>query len=441
MISFLDRALTYFAIIIPKRLEAVNDIKLIESINHAQYKYDSDNHFILDIDLSLHEKVFNHPCFIGTFKNCIYIKNSSGIGSPFDFVGLTSILENYTFIKISRSSLNLSLNIYENEEKTLFITKADNSDTYRRSVDKKGLFKLDPDKEISDALYEDHVKALLLKLTENNDTYNVPLKKYVKININEILNGHIYHDAFVNNFPNLNDDDICSAWLAADIRNTVSEETRQLLYPDKKTIKRIIGSTIEDCIEPKFKLLSSGNLKHRNKTYVLEIGQLGSSMGYIELTISVRFKQIEKHLKAVLKNLKIEDYDTHLWKVLYTSFVFREKLDYVSYSSLALNLFWRIVYIQKHFIPKILGLTDYKILNDFVNYEDDFKNVLGLRQKFNHHLRKNPQYENPIIAIFAGDLNWENILQREVLNFINDESQKTSIFKEYEMLKAKINIE
>ena len=164
-------------------------------------------------------------------------------------------------------------------------------------------------------------------------------------------------------------------------------------------------------------------------------------MGYIELTISVRFKQIEKHLKAVLKNLKIEDYDTHLWKVLYTSFVFREKLDYVSYSSLALNLFWRIVYIQKHFIPKILGLTDYKILNDFVNYEDDFKNVLGLRQKFNHHLRKNPQYENPIIAIFAGDLNWENILQREVLNFINDESQKTSIFKEYEMLKAKINIE
>jgi len=180
-----------------------------------------------------------------------------------------------------------------------------------------------------------------------------------------------------------------------------------------------------------------GNLKHKQKTYLLEIGQLGYRAGSIELTVSVRFLEVEKYLKTILNNSSI-DYRTLTWKVFYTKDVFREKIDYISYSSLALKLFWRIVYIQGKFIPEAKKLAEYNYLNHYVNYDDNPTSVLGISKKYNHKLRNGAQYENPVIAILARDENWEYIVKREVLDFIDDDLQKELLLNEYIKMKNSI---
>ena len=438
MINFLDKK-TIFSILIPAtKLDKKKDKILIEELNHSSYQLESKGHYIHDIDeLDWNHKKLNSPCYIGHLKNCIYIKNYSSLGNNIDHETFKNLLEKYTLINIQKLDLSMSLTIFKNKTKTLQILKSQGSDTFRKIIDDEGIIIQDDNSQLTDEEFQDIVQGILFNLTDNKDTYSVPLDKYVQVDISELLMNHEFQLAFEQNFPNLNNQEVRSAWVGAETRNTLSEELKNLLYPDKKTVKNIIGSTIQKCISPEFKLLSSGNLKHKKKKYLLEIGQLGYRGGSVELTINVRFLEVEKYLKSILNNLSIE-YRTLTWKVFYTKDIFREKIDYISYSSMALKLFWRIKYIQDKFIPKAMKLIEYFDLNQYVNYDLNPASVLGISKKHNHKLRNEAQYENPVIAILAKDENWEHIVKREVLDFIEDELQKELILNEYIKMKNSI---
>jgi len=438
MISFRDRK-TIFSILIPTSNYDRNEDKcIIEELNHSIYKLESQNHYILDIDeLDWNHKKLNSPCYIGYYKECLYIKNYSSLGNQLDHETFKTRFEKYTLINIYKLDLSISFSIYQNSTLTLRILKSESTDTFRKIVDQENKIEQQDNDQISDEQFQTIVQKLIFNLTGNNDLNNVILDKYVQVEINELLLNHEFQRAFLQNFPNLTNEEVSSAWVGAETRNTLPEDLKNLLYPDKITIKRIIGSTIQKCISPEFKLLRSGNLKHKQKTYLLEIGQLGYRAGSIELTVSVRFLEVEKYLKTILNNSSI-DYRTLTWKVFYTKDVFREKIDYISYSSLALKLFWRIVYIQGKFIPEAKKLAEYNYLNHYVNYDDNPTSVLGISKKYNHKLRNGAQYENPVIAILARDENWEYIVKREVLDFIDDDLQKELLLNEYIKMKNSI---
>ena len=438
MISFRDRR-TIFSILIPTSdYDRSEDKFLIEELNHSIYKLESQKHYLLNLDeFDWNHKKLNSPCYIGYYNRCIYIKNYGSLGNQLDHETFKTRFQNYTLINIHKLDLSISFTIYQNSTITLHILKSESTDTFRKVIDQEDKIEQKDKDQLTDEQFQTIVQELILDLTGNNDTNNVPLDKYVQVEINELLSNHEFQYAFVQNFPNLTNEEVRSAWVGAETRNTLPEKIKNLLYPDKKTVKNIIGSTIQKCISPEFKLLSSGNLKHKQKTYLLEIGLLGYRAGSVELTISVRFLEVEKYLKAILNNLSI-DYRTLTWKVFCTKDVFREKIDYISYSSLALKLFWRIIYIQEKFIPEAKKLTEYNYLNQYVNYDQNPTSVLGISKKYNHKLRNGPQYENPVIAILAKDENWEYIVKREVLDFIDDELQKELVLNEYIKVKNSI---
>jgi hypothetical protein len=86
----------------------------------------------------------------------------------------------------------------------------------------------------------------------------------------------------------------------------------------------------------------------------------------------------------------------------------------------------------------MIKLTKYNNLNVYLNYDLNKNKTLSVKKKYNDKLRKGPQFENPIVAILASDPDWELILKREVIEFVDDKEEILRIEQAYEQMKNSI---
>jgi hypothetical protein len=442
MIKFKQKD-NWFNIIVPEIPDTPIDLNLVvNSVNYASYKFDSRNHYLINLEKFNHKnRKSKVPTYIGIHKKCIYIKDSFPVnGKNLHYQNqLEKLFQNFKLVTIFGGNDSLSIRVVQNYEVVLDIMKTVNTDVSRVQVAKIGGFQPnDGFISWSDDEFITKMNNLLYSLTGNNSLEEVKLEKYVLANLNELLLNSEYSTSFNKHFPNLNKTQIYSAWVAAEERQLVSDEQKLLLYPSKKDLFRIIGNTIGDCLDLNLKVLKSGTLKYKNSQYGIEIYQGGNRAGDIEITMGLKFIEVEKYLKQILKDIGNDIYRTDLFKYFYLKEYFRGIISYDSYNAIATKVYWRVKLIEEEILPKMIKLTKYNNLNVYLNYDLNKNKTLSVKKKYNDKLRKGPQFENPIVAILASDPDWELILKREVIEFVDDKEEILRIEQAYEQMKNSI---
>jgi hypothetical protein len=439
MITFKNKDLD-FLIIIPEKIIGNLDIpELVGTLNFASYDETNITKNILEIEnFDYQGKTSNVPTSVGVFKNCIYIKESNRTtgGEKIYQRGLKSIFPKYELIRITRDYSSIGISIYNNQLATLSIFKKEENPKCKVWRDLNNLIKIpiDKDKEFNctNKEFETIISKLLFTKIGHDKLENIFLTKYVLVDIEEILYNHKYELIFNKHFPNLSKYPIYPALVKGVERKQLSEEDKVKYFPNHKELQEIIGRTISDITKDKFRIQRSGILIWKEKNHITRI-YLGGSRGDIEMAISLQFTELEKYLKRITKHSGLNDYNTSLKYYISFSRYFRGCINYNSYNTIANKLFWRINLIELEILPLFQLLKDFKSFNELINYKQDSRFFTGKSSWKPNRTTLN--LTKPLVSILAKDENWEGILEKEALIYIDSAEKKDEIKQQYLKIK------
>ena len=241
-----------------------------------------------------------------------------------------------------------------------------------------------------------------------------------------------YYHVISNHFPTLSDDLVQPAYVARFDRSELEQEYKELKYPtSSELINRFLKIYEELLGQGNFRITRSQNLlKRKTKDFETKI-MFSGSKGYLDLSISKRFLFLESMLKRIFKSHDLGIFEKKLVVYVRMQDFFRSEIDYNSYESLATQLYWRTKYFFERILPHFQSLEDLNYLNRFINHGDHTNNCFS----GNRVRRKKPLFENAIIAYKVKDQNADQILEKDVLPYVNDPFLRTKIedvFRNYD---------
>ena len=111
-----------------------------------------------------------------------------------------------------------------------------------------------------------------------------------------------------------------------------------------------------------------------------------------------------------------------------------QKISFNSYFDLAEKYFERLKLIDEELIPKHEKLKDINELNYFLNYsKEEFNSFNGLRRM--HENDNRLILPNPIVAVMANDEKSNEIFEREVIQYIQNNKTRVEYMVAFEKLK------
>ena len=250
-----------------------------------------------------------------------------------------------------------------------------------------------------------------------------------------------YIESIKNNFPNTNTDEVSSVEIGRELRSLLSGELKIKKFPNKKELQLILANSTQEAINQiPFKLYKSHNkLKYKTEEYEDVIG-FYYVRGNIDPTYSTRFIGLEKTMKNWIKANQIQIHNPI--KLCVYSPVQRyfenEMISFRSYAELAEKFEMRLKFLDQTIIPKHENLKDIAELNKFLNYSvGEFDSFNGMARRFKTDI--NPILPNAFVSIVAKDPNCDEIIEREVLQYLESLEERlkyvnafTNLKKEYD---------
>jgi len=235
-----------------------------------------------------------------------------------------------------------------------------------------------------------------------------------------------YIEAIKNNFPNTNRDEVSSAEIGRELRNLLSDELKIQKFPNKKELQLILANSTQEAISQiQFKLFKSHNqLKYKTKEYEDVIG-FYYVRGNIDPTYTTRFMGLEKTIRNWIKVNEIQinnPIKLNIYSPVQRYFE-HQMISFRSYSELAKRFEVRLKFLDQTIIPKHQKLKDIVELNKFLNYSDDeFDSFNGMERRFKTDI--NPILPNAIVSIIAKDPNCDEIIEREVIQYLKTQEER-----------------
>ena len=248
-----------------------------------------------------------------------------------------------------------------------------------------------------------------------------------------------YIEAIKNNFPNTNTDEVSSAEIGKELRNQLNDEEKIQKFPNKKELKLILAKTTQEAINQiQFELFKSNNqLKCKTKEYEDVIG-FYYVRGRIDPTYSTRFIAIEKMIQNWIKANEIQipnPIKLNVYSPVQRYFE-NEMINFRSYSELANKFEIRLKFLDQTLIPKHENLKDIVELNKFLNYSDgEFDSFNGMGRRFKTDV--NPFLPNAFVSIIAEDPNCDEIIEREVIQYLKTQEERLKYKSAFTNLKKK----
>ncbi len=230
-----------------------------------------------------------------------------------------------------------------------------------------------------------------------------------------------YIQAIENHFPNTHSDEVSAAEVGRELRSRLSDEQKIASFPTKKELQAILAKTAKEAItQIPFELFTSFNqLKCKSKDYE-EVMGFYYVRGRIDPSYLTRYLWLEKLTRKWLKANNLEYQDPIQFNMYSPTnrFFGGKMMRFSSYADLAKQYHARLKYIDEVLIPKHEKLKDISVLNTFLNYSDgEFDSFSGLGRRFQTDTQ--PILPNPIVAVLAKDQKANEIIEREVLQYLD----------------------
>jgi hypothetical protein len=235
-----------------------------------------------------------------------------------------------------------------------------------------------------------------------------------------------YIEAIKNNFPNTNKDEVSSAEIGRELRSMLSDNLKIQKFPNKKELQLILANSTQEAISQiQFKLFKSHNqLKYKTKEHEDIVG-FYYVRGNIDPTYSTRFLGLEKTMKNWMKENEIQIHNPiklNVYSPIQRYFE-HQMINFKSYSELAEKFEMRLKFLDQTIIPKHENLKDIIELNKFLNYSDDESDSFnGMGRRFKTDI--NPILPNAIVSIVAKDPNCDEIIEREVMQYLKTQEER-----------------
>jgi hypothetical protein len=257
---------------------------------------------------------------------------------------------------------------------------------------------------------------------------DVVLNQYNQFNFNELNLDDKYAKAIRRNLPNVNNQEVSSAWAGRELRAMLPEEKKELFFPTMDELKIRFANIFTELIEDNGYKFLKGHKLLKKKTKETEIMiMFGGVKGSMDISISKRFLAIEKAIQKFFKSNNLGEYSKKLsiYQKVYDTF--RGYISFDSYESLATQLYWRVKYFFEKILPHFDSLDEIEKLNEKVNYGKNGSDCFSGYRK--HKSKDAPHFENAFVAILSHDQNTESIVDKEVIDYIEGNEEKEKIRK------------
>lgn len=282
--------------------------------------------------------------------------------------------------------------------------------------------------------YFNIIESYLTNILSSESIDDLELEKYDWVRFNDLTKEDKFSSSIKNHLPEINDEEISSAWVGHILRSIVSEEKKAVLFPNTKEIKDVLANIINELLDDSYKFLKSKWIfRKKSDKFEDEIMIGGSDRTGFNISFSKRFIELEKETNKLIKAVE----GNVSKKTIQISF----RLENHMYGPLTLGGSWHNFATQAYYflkygfdtcVPKLKTLEDIKTLNQFVNHSNHKENsFIGTS---NYKVWKKPLIENCVLAILANDLQADEVLEEKFFSIIED----TKLANQYKMEIEKI---